>query len=64
MKNKVYSTGFQDWKEAIEKLDGTEPIEITKDFFDYFLGVLPPVGWSCLVALANGREVKANFLFA
>jgi len=62
--SKIYTSNASDWNEAIEKLKGTEPIEIAKEFFDYFLGVLPPVGWGRKVTLANGRKVQTAFEFA
>lgn len=52
------------WPEANRKLDSGEIIEITKEFFDYYLGALPPVHMGRWVRLQNGRAVRAEFGFA
>jgi len=52
------------WLDAHKKLNSGEIIEITQKFFDYFLGVLPPVGMGRWVRLQNGREIRSAFEFA
>jgi len=41
-----------------------EQVEIDKEIFDYFLGVLPPVAMGQTVILTTGRRITPPFCFA
>jgi len=55
---KVYN-----FQEYINRSPKNQPVRITEEVFDYFLGVLPPVSMGKTIKL-NGRIQKTSFEFA
>lgn len=52
------------WRTFILVMRSGNVVEIDREMYDYFLGVLPPVYMGRRVTLPDGREVWADFGFA
>jgi hypothetical protein len=52
------------WEEKMKQMHSGEVVEVSEDFYDYHLDVLPPVSMGKVVEIPQRGKVRTDFGFA